>query len=42
MEPKILYHIHKSLPMDTNLHEKNPVHKIQETDSELNGYQWLH
>jgi len=28
MEPKILYHVHKSLPMDTNLNEINPVHKI--------------
>lgn len=28
MDSKILYHVHKSLPMDTNLHETNPVHKI--------------
>ena len=28
MEHKILYHVHKNLPMDTNLHEINEVHKI--------------
>ena len=28
MEPNILYHVNKSLTMDTNLHEINPVHRI--------------